>query len=682
MVKNTKNYNLSKNLKGDYTDYFNKIIGGDMAKKIQRTKKLLDLFDATNNGVIYTQKKTHKGGAIDKDGMDGADKTALNTCAIFGYSDKVLDICKTPTVVNDFKLLRNTISIMDKEYSTAKKYIYCNFNIDSKCDKVDKKRNIDDIILEYYFKNKKLPDNTKYGTYSISYDLILGPNLKHYIDTYTQPHDINDINILNHDEHGRYKISELKDVGNRPKSVTNQEGESVTKQDFSHSGYNKEIVQAYEKNYIDNIKNLPKFMEKQYEFMHKMSITYKIIINDYTKKSCFHFYSAYASKMISEENLKTYIMNQDGEWVKTYDTTYADKYNVSPVKFGFGDSFFKQIFDVIGKHRFNAAIIKDILKTNTTLLEKYGNGVTNIDQYWQFLEDNKIDRAEPNSLSIFSDLTPPEWDKVMRQFINDIDNIIAGAPPCETDIYCYRAVGFDYIKLHEMDDTLITGGPNIYRINEGTYINTRIGSLSLNYGSSERYLGIDETTGKKTGTMYRAVINTGVNVLYIPSLSYASDEFEILHASYAIFLDKHDNYKCYNNKKNKYGILSYEQDQFNSALVGLAGYARHINNKTFDKIGDAVKNLLTDIQKDIQTERTSSIKNLYHKHFDDLKIIAKTNQNIKTIIEEAKEKVLEYKNDNPLTNKSVDFDIKNFEKYLIEPEASGSKIGGKRSSKK
>ena len=665
MVKNTKNYNLSKNLKGDYTDYFNKIIGGDMAKKIQRTKKLLDLFDATNNGVIYTQKKTHKG---------GADKTALNTCAILGYSDKVLDICKTPTIVNGFIHLRNIISDL-KDYQ--KDIIYSQFsrNLRDYKDKVKETRNIDDIILEFYLKNDRMP-----GPDDFKFDVVnmLDDNLKAYIDTHKTKQEIK-INILKHDKHGKYKISDLKDVGNRAKSVTNQEGESDWIQDFSHSGYNKEIVQAYEKNYIDNIINLPKFMEKQYEFMYKMSITNKIIINDYTKKSCFHFYSAYASKMISEENLQKYIIPQTGEWVGEYNTKYEDEHNKSPVKFGFGDSFFKQIFDVIGKHKFNAKI-KDILKTNTTLLENYDNGVTKIDQYWQFLEDNNIDRAEPNSLSIFSDLTRPEWDKVMRQFINDIDNIIAGAPQCETDIYCYRAVGFDYIKLHEKEDALITGGPNIYRINEGTYINTRIGSLSLNYDSSERYLGIDKTTGKKIGTMYRAVINTGVNVLYIPSLSYASDEFEILHASYAIFLDKHDNYKCYNNKKNKYGILSYEQDQFNSALVGLAGYARHINRGTFDKIGDAVKNLLTDIQKDIQTDGTSSIKKLYHKHFDDLKIIANTNQNIKTIIEEAKEKVLEYEYDNPLTNKSVDFDIENLEKYLIEPETS--KKGGKRSSKK
>jgi hypothetical protein len=652
---------MVKNTKRDYTDYFNEIIGGDMAKKIQRTKKLLDLFDATNNGVIYTQKKTHKG---------GADKTALNTCAILGYSDKVLDICRTPTLVNDFIHLRNIISDLEED---QKKIIYSQFkrikpgeNIDT----VKKTRNIDDIIFEFYFTNNRMPGSSDNNFSVIN---ILGDNLKDYIDTYKQEHNPKDINILNHDKHGRFKISELKDVGNRPKSDTNQEGESETKQDFSHSGYNKEIVQAYEKNYIDNIKNLPQFMKKQYDFIKDMSITDKIIINDYTKKSCFHFYSAYASKMIDDKDLKTYIIPQSGEWVGTYDANYEDVYNKTPKKFGFGDSFFKQIFDVIGRDKFNDKI--KVLHNNYDVVI---NDINNINQYWKFLEDNKIDRAEPNSLSIFSDLKLSEWDKVMRQFINDIDNIIARAPTCDSDIYCYRAVGFDYIKLHEQEDAYITGGPNIYRIDEGTYINTRIGSLSLNYDSSERYLKIDEETGKKNGTMYRAVINTGVNVLYIPSLSYASDEFEILHASYAIFLDKNDNYKCYNNKKNKYGILSYEQDQFNSALVGLAGYARHITSGAFDIIGDAVKKLLTEIKR----KEPASIRRMYDKHSAHFTKSAYANKNIRTIVNNTNDdNVLEYKYDNTtLTDKIVDFDIENPGQYLVEPSTKGGKRSAKRSS--
>jgi hypothetical protein len=657
MVKNTKNHNLSKDLMGGYTQYFNKIIRGDMAKKIQRTKKLLDSFDATNNGVIYTTKKTRKG---------GANKTPLNTCAILGYSDKALDICNNKLLVNDFKMLRNTIEDINKnKYINVKDIIYSKFNrSECKNKNVHELRNIDDIILEFYYNNRKLPDHTNMG-FTVSHEQILGPDLKKYIDSKINNGE-QQINILKYDDHGKYKISDLTEVGKRNKSHTNQEGTKNWIQDFSHAGYNKEIVQAYEKKYIENINNLPLFMEKQYEFMASMNITDKIIINDYTKKSCFHFYSAYAGKMINDANLKKYIIPKTGIWVNEYTADYVDEHNNNVGTFCFGDSFFKQIFDVIEKDNFNTKI-KETLSED--LLKKYKD-VDNIEEYWNFLSVNDVDRAKPNSLSIFKDLENEDWDLVMRTFIIDINNIIARAPECKTDIYCYRAVGFDYIQLHNADDTLDIGGPNIYRINEGTYINTRIGSLSLNFDSSERYLGIDPTTKQKTGTMYRAVINTGVKVLYIPSLSYASDEFEILHASYGIFVDKKDNYKCYNNKKNKYGILSYEQDQFNSALVGLAGYSANIQSDTFEVIGAK----LTDALKNNKT----SIRSLYNKYLDNKVDGDKTNRKVQEIVAQSKETLVN--NDDTLDN-----DVENLKKYIEQLEAvdkSGGKKGGKRGGKK
>jgi len=61
MVKNTKNHYLSKNLMGGGTNYLDNIMrGGNLAYKIQRTEKLLDSFNATNNGVIYTSQKIIK----------------------------------------------------------------------------------------------------------------------------------------------------------------------------------------------------------------------------------------------------------------------------------------------------------------------------------------------------------------------------------------------------------------------------------------------------------------------------------------------------------------------------------------------------------------------------------------------------------------------------------------------
>jgi hypothetical protein len=485
MVKNTKNHYLSKNLIKGGTNYLDNIMkGGDMAYKIQRTEKLLDSFNATNNGVIYTSQKIHKG---------GTDKPPLNTCAIFGYSDDTLGICAIKTLVNDITRLKHFITDLnrgDVNSKITKKYLYCYFNRISNCIDVSS-RNMDDILLEYYYKNNRNfpqidPD------FRATADDILGADLKKYIDKNSEY--ITQINKLKYDTHGKYKISALKRVGSSySQNDDKQEGENEYEQDFSHTTYNKDIVQAYEKKFIDNIQHLPTFMENQYLYLKSMTIANKIIINDYTKKSCFHFYSAYANKMIKPDDIKIYISNKDGAWVNEYNTDYKDEHNTNINKFCFGDSFFKQIFDVIGKDRFNTAI-KFAFESD----KKWGNyiDVTSIDKYWEFLDVNDIERAKPNSESIFT-LENHEWDEVMRIFIKDIDNIIAGAPECKNDIYCYRAVSFDYINLSNKDDVINTNGLAIYRINEGTYINTRIGSFSLNFDSSEKYLGVDETLKKK-----------------------------------------------------------------------------------------------------------------------------------------------------------------------------------------
>ncbi len=644
---------------GGGTNYLDNIMrGGNLAYKIQRTEKLLDSFNATNNGVIYTPQKIHKGGKIDG---------ALNTCGLLGYSDNVLDICKNKSTVLDIRLLKNTISALDDRAET---YIRCNYI--PRCEDAEKStRNIDDILLEYYCNHKKqLPPNN--FNFTILHDDILGKDLKDYIDSKMKPET--NINILKYDDHCKYKISDLKKVGKRDK-YQYQEGTEEYKQDFSHAGYNKDIVEAYEKNFIDNIKHLGTFMEKQYMYLRTMTIANKIIINDYTKKSCFHFYSAYAGKMIKAEDMKIYINKTDGAWVPEYTANYTDKYNSNVAKFCFGDSFFKQIFDVIGGDKFN-----EIIRNNFRYDSQWENyrDVTSIDEYWAFLDRSNIDRAEPNSMSIF-ELTNVEWDEVMRIFIKDIDNIIAGAPECENDIYCYRAVSFDYINLSDRDDVIDTSGLAIYRINDGTYINTRIGSFSLNFDSSERYLGVDQVTKKKTGTMYRAVISSGVKVLYIPSLSYASDEFEILHASYALFVDKQENYKCYNNKKNKYGILSYDKDQFNSAIVGLAGYTRTIKLDTF--VG--VAGVLTKTLADIRDQNKNSIKNIYRKHQQYMEASKVANSAARTNMDDSEQKY--DKNDDEL-----DKDVAALKKYIeeieeLERQGQGqgqAQRGGTRSVKK
>jgi hypothetical protein len=596
--------NLSKNFIGGFTG------NADIAKKVKRARELLNNFDSTNNGVIYVKPKTHKGGAFYK-----ANQKPLNTCAIAGYSENPIDICKATLIIHDFNHLKNyIISDLSKENEQS---IY-NLKTTKTIEPITEDRKIDDILIDFYIKNKRIPgENEKF----YNSDVILGDKLIQYISNNISNAQ-NVSNILRFDTHCKYKISDLEKVGNDTNTTSYtigattseyyHEGENERLQDFSHKGYNRDIVQAYEKHFIDNIPNLPKFIQQQYEHIKSMSLTDKIVINDYTKKSCFYFYSAFAGKLVSKEGLES-IKDKKGHWVDKYSLEWYgdDPHNKTPKLYGFGDSFFKQIFAVINKNidRFNP-----VIKTKLNHPGYPHDGVSSINEYWDFLKNNDIERVKPNEVSIFwGILTNEEWDEVMRTFIEDIDNIIAKAPDTKSEIYCYRAVSGDYINLHMDDDTLAIDGPKIYRKDEGTYVNARIGSFSLNFDSSVRYLGTDDTTGRKTGTMYRAFINKGVKVLYIPSLSYASDEFEILHASYGIFVDKKENYKCYNNKKNKYGILSYEDDQFNSARVGLAGYSKNIKSDTFDEIKTKLIGLLLKNDSDSDNAK-NSLRNIYHNH--------------------------------------------------------------------
>lgn len=645
MVRNTENKRLS--------NFLDKMIGGrHMAKKIERAKELLDNFNATNNGVIYIKENQLIGGA-----KNAANKNPLNTCAIVGYSENPIDICSDKLIVYDFNLLKNYI----KDITQDDEKIVFKLAISLGYGDVTSNLKIDDILINYYLNNKnKLPDHNK-GFSGIK-TAILGDYLDTYIKNNNKKKEIV-TNTLKYDNHGKFELSKLEIVGKDPNNITSytigssivqykHEGENAWVQDFSHNGYNKDIVQAYEKNFIDNIQYLPEFIKKQYEHIGRMSITDKIVINDYTKKSCFHFYLAYASKLISREGLIE-IMKKDGNWIDGYkiDEWYDDPHNTTPQLYGFGDSFFKQILKVIGIKRFNSKIITE-LKHH----EYEEANVTTIIEYWDFLKKKRIERVDPNDISIFKDeLTPEEWDKVMREFITDIDEIIAKAPPTESIIYCYRAVTFDYIDLHLRDEILNIGGPKVYRTDKETYINTRIGSLSLNYDSSVRYLKTDEKTKRKTGTMYRAYIMDGVKVLYIPSLSYASDEFEILHGSYGIFVDKKENYKCYNNKKNKYGILSYEDDQFNSAIVGLAGYSDNIKSETFEEISSKLQELLESVK--VNPENLENLEP------------PETSENTKQSLKKIYEKFKASKNKSDAANKQINRISTDAEVKLVENNA-------------
>ena len=111
-----------------------------------------------------------------------------------------------------------------------------------------------------------------------------------------------------------------------------------------------------------------------------------------------------------------------------------------------------------------------------------------------------------------------------KKFINDVNEIILKTPPLTDNIYCYRGSSVHYIK-HNNDDF----DEQHIKINKDAadmFLSSRLASYSLNFDKSYHYLMKSDESDKRC--MYRTVITTGTPVLFIPTISDAPDELEIL----------------------------------------------------------------------------------------------------------------------------------------------------------
>jgi len=261
--------------------------------------------------------------------------------------------------------------------------------------------------------------------------------------------------------------------------------------------------------------------------------------------------------------------------------------------FHFGDSYYSQILDIIGIDIFKE-IIKDkddIIKNKITdnTIKRYFDSIDTIDKYWNFLQTQKINRREPQSKSIFHDLEPVIWQKILIKFMKDVNDIINNAPKTESEIYCYRGCESDYIWLNdkcvEIDYTKMEHA--LLFQEEKTFISVRPGSFSINFDISKQYA---------KNLMYRVTIESGISVLYLPSLSYDSKEFEILHGGFGVFNMRGNNFKHFNNKNNKFGILSHINEGFNSVDVVFSGY-----NESVEFHFDIIKNSEEQVQRQISS---------------------------------------------------------------------------------
>ena len=516
-----------------------------------KANKALMEYKKTNNGILYFENNLKKGGnAVFHDQITVDD-------AYYEAEDRVDDINKYNRNINHTNLIRELKQIYEQEDKTIYK------NIDN-----------------FYMKNLIYEDD--YDSESKTMPIKLQKALE------CNSQGAGKILTITHDYDRKYEYDKLL------KAPVFSKKEDV-QLDFRCHAYNFGVVTAYEKYYYDNFTNLQNFLQEQYDFIAKMSITDKIIINDYTKKYAFQLYTTYiwAGDNITNGTWLSDNYKRDIDKKNTGDIETNSNYDDTFTEFGFGDSFYKQIFDVIGAEEFNNIIGHD---------KKYKS----IADYW----DTNAKRVECTEKSKFADkLTADLWAKVIDKFIEDISEILSQAPAPKTEIYCYRGVSDHYVRNCK-ETKIIQLSPTTGVTSEVKHFtNLRFGSFSINYNSSRRYA--TNSDKNKNGNMYRVTILPGVRVLYIASLSFASDEFELLHNRFGVFAALVGGIqKCYNNKDNKFGILSHDADSFDNVDIVFNGYT-DVQITTTDANGQIT--LLNSIMNDDKNKINAEILNKYKK---------------------------------------------------------------------
>jgi hypothetical protein len=507
-----------------------KINKSNNLKIIKNNKKIFNKFDETNNGVISncsvllkSNNKSKKGGALLSNSSD---------CRIevTEYCNKIQDII-------------NTLHFHNTGYENTYMYEFITYIINN----LDKNDEELIALLKPIFINIPI---------KLMNFFINEFRTKTIKETACDPSNFED-------EKCRAFKNEYDDItieidySKYNSNITRKEIDNTTEIiKFEHSGYNKDIVCAYEQKYIDNINEMHEFITMQKNHVDRMKFSDKIIINDYSEYNTFLLYHYYINK------------GTDANWLNKYRTKVPDDRgdrNEDP--FHFGDSYYKQIFSefpeiFINKINSDPRITKIVDRSGTI------KNFISIDEFWSTNGEKRI--MQRDEISIFSDLTQQQWERVIAKFIKDVNKIILKSPKLIKDIYCYRGSTIHYIK-HDSNDFCNGVKTNAEAIDSDYFLSSRLSSYSLNFDRSYEYLM--KSKKKNERCIYRTVIVKDTPVLFIPQISDAPTELEILtplnclisYRKYESGISEPFNRYSYNNRHMKYGICSI--DNFNSADI-------------------------------------------------------------------------------------------------------------------
>jgi len=302
--------------------------------------------------------------------------------------------------------------------------------------------------------------------------------------------------------------------------------------DYTYYDYNMRVVTAYEEKFLNNVHYMDVFIDKQQEYIDKLSLADKRILQDYTKNdSSFFMYVKWISQSI--------------DWKK------PEFYNI-------GDSFYPQIFKILLKEAGDDTDLKfNIYK-----------------QYISWLSSDRIGEKIP---SIYRDRDSSFWVQVLEEFKSDLYNIILDAPVCEKDLYFYRGITNHYIKDGpEHGLTALSTRDTV-----GIFKNTRFSSFTLDFKIAHKYHN-SEPEPRINNCLYRINVKSGCKILYLPQLSLHMEEIEFLVPPDSVYIYKTNDTgtefkpeESTNNLYNKYGICSkkdnsiYSYATFNSCDVTL-----------------------------------------------------------------------------------------------------------------
>ena len=342
-----------------------------------------------------------------------------------------------------------------------------------------------------------------------------------------------------------------------------QQGADVYYQlQYNHVGYNKNIVELFQKNFIDNYRNIQSLIARHNAYIATLSVYKKCTINDYTNPNAYRFYSIY---------FKSGLLN----WLDIYtgaarDTRGVDRPILAEVnQFIFGDAFLRQIQAWNDIFNFSNHTSYNAIKAKI---------------------DNRLNNARKtvHDRSDFHDLSQDAWNEILILYEHSLHEIIIGAPTSDTEIYCYRGV-----SRHVIENQSAISDPTV---SLQCYYTSRITSFSISFDCADSfyttYYHYPHDNVPPDACIYRTTIMRGSNMLFIESLTTCQAEYEIITPTNTVIVDPqgfdgdsssssalpslvdyiNDNRNLkYNNIENRFGISGKTHDIIKSIDIIIVG---------------------------------------------------------------------------------------------------------------